>query len=208
MLSKICKNLKMIKFIKVFQSYDNKNFILSNLNCTFQKKKYVLIGESGSGKSTFLHIAGNILKPSKGKVESSFNVSFIFQNSFFLEDFNLEENIDIACKINNIEPNWQHFAEYLKIDNLLKKYANEISGGQKQKMAILRALALKKEFILADEPSASLDRENADSIISLFNDLHEKFDIGFIISTHDTNWKSIADEILEIKNLNRKEKQC
>jgi putative ABC transport system ATP-binding protein len=193
----------MLKLINISHRYEKgleNSWILENINYEFGKKKYVLIGQSGIGKTTLLNIAGSIIKPTVGEIESNFNLGFIFQSLNLLSDFSLRENIELPGKINSQETKYSELAKLTNIENILDKFPNEVSGGQKQRAAITRALASGANFIIADEPTANLDKANAKLIIDLFALIHERLGIGCLISTHDTTWLDIADEKLEIQN--------
>lgn len=190
--------LKTLKLENIWHKYEN-NWILNDISYEFQNKKYVLMGASGIGKSTLLNIANNIIKPFKGKVTCSHKIGSIFQNINLLNDFTLRENIELALKIKKIKGEYEELSYLCSINKILDKYPNEVSGGQKQHAAIVRALALKATFLIADEPTGNLDQNSAQVIRNLFDLMHQKFSIGWIVSSHDPAWLKIADEALTIK---------
>lgn len=194
----------MLKLKNIWHKYsENENWILKDINYSFEEKKYVLTGPSGIGKSTLLHIAGNILTPYKGKTNlKKEEIGFVFQFHHLLADLNIKENIEIVSKIRNHKPDYEHILKVTGIENLLSKFPNEISGGERQRVSIARALSSKPKFILADEPTGNLDPENAKKIMELFLKFNKEFGIGFCVSTHDLNWLKICNVSLEIKNNN------
>lgn len=189
----------MLCLKNIFHCYDESKWVLNDLSFNFDLKKYVLVGPSGIGKSTLLHVAGKIIQPISGIIESNFKIGFIFQNLNLLENFTLKENIEIAAQIKNIQPKYMEITKLIGIDNILNKYPNQVSGGQKQRAAIARALACGANFILADEPTGNLDVENAKTIRNLFNLINKELNIGYLISTHDTSWLESADKKLKIE---------
>jgi ABC-type lipoprotein export system ATPase subunit len=189
--------LKTLKLENISHKYEN-NWVLNDISYEFQNKKYVLMGPSGIGKSTLLNIANKIIKPLKGNVICNHNIGCIFQNINLLNDFTLKENIELALKIKNIKGEYAELARLCQIDKILNKYPNQVSGGQKQHTAIVRALAMKATFLIADEPTGNLDPNSAQVIRNLFNLMHQQFGIGWIVSSHDSQWLSIADETLTI----------
>lgn len=196
----------MLRLINVSHRYEkSEKWILNNVNFNFDNRKYVLVGSSGVGKSTLINIAGKIMPATSGQVLTDFTLGYIFQSFNLLSDFTLRENIELASKIKNTKPGYEEIAKLTGISQILDKFPNQVSGGQNQRAAITRALAYGANFILADEPTANLDQENAKIIIDLFDLINKELNIGFIISTHDNNWLKIADEALKIENCNLQE---
>lgn len=190
----------MLKLNNIYHRYGKENWILKNLTYSFQAKKYILLGPSGIGKSTLLHIASGIIKPVSGYVISNYSIVNIFQSLNLLNDFTLRENIELAAKIRGKKALYSQIVEMTKISHILDKFPNQVSGGEKQRAAIARALSLEANFILADEPTGNLDPENASIIREIFNLIHAELGIGFIISTHDYAWLNIGNEKIEIKD--------
>lgn len=176
------------------------NWILQDVSFKFCEKKHVLIGPSGIGKSTLLHIAAKILTPTSGKVDQNCMPGFITQNSNLLADFTIKENIEIAAQIKKRKAEMREITKLIGIEDILNKFPNQISGGQKQRAAIALALSWGANFILADEPTGNLDNENARIIRDLFNIINTKLKVGMLISTHDMRWLEIADEKLVLNN--------
>jgi ABC-type lipoprotein export system ATPase subunit len=190
----------MLELVNLSHSYDKKNLVLDDISFKFDSKKYVLIGPSGVGKSTLLNIAGGLLDPYKGFVRSDYDSAFIFQLFNLLDDFTIRENIEIAPKIKKKKVAYNEVVEITGISHLLDKFPGEISVGEKQRAAIARALACNPDFIFADEPTGSLDPYNASIIRNIFDQINKSLSIGFLISTHDYNWLSFADEKLNLKD--------
>lgn len=195
---------------------------LSNVNFSVEDGEYVAImGESGSGKTTLLNIlaaldrptAGEILLNGKNTVEiknkelSAFrrtNLGFVFQDFNLLDTFSLKDNIFLPLvlsgkKYPEMEKRLKPIAEKLGIEKLLEKYPYEVSGGQKQRAAIARALITKPQLILADEPSGALDSKAADSLMNLFTTINKEGQT-IVMVTHSVKAASSAKRVLFIKD--------
>lgn len=189
----------MLKLINIYHKYDS-IWILHDINYNFENKRYLLMGHSGIGKTTFLNICAKLLKPTKGKIETDRKIGFIFQNFNLLSDFTVKENIEIAIKIKKQTISYENIIDFTNIKDILHKYPHQISGGQKQRVAIARALADGSNFILADEPTGSLDNENAKNIRKLFEVINKELNVGFLISSHDDMWKESVDVKMKLED--------
>lgn len=190
----------MIKLNDVSHSFDKKNYILRNVSYSFQREKYLVVGPSGVGKSTLLNICASLLRPSAGSVSSSFRTGVIFQDFKLLEDFSVKENIELSLQIKGISSSYNNIISFLGISHVMHKYPDAISGGEKQRVAVARALASGAEFIIADEPSGNLDSHNTKKIIDLFEHIHKNLNVGFLVSSHDAIWESFCTHKLCIND--------
>jgi len=195
---------------------------LKNVSFRVDKGEYVAImGESGSGKTTLLNILASLDKPTSGEVLlngknivnikekeiSSFrrnHLGFVFQDFNLLDTFSIKDNIFLPLVLSNInhkemEKRIQPIAKKLKIENILSKYPYEVSGGQKQRAAVARALITNPELILADEPTGALDSKSSADLLQLFNDIN---DLGqtIVMVTHSSRAASHASRVLFIKD--------
>ena len=189
---------------------------------TVERGEYVAImGESGSGKTTLLNILAALDKPTEGKVYlkdrdlgklkekeiATFrrqNLGFVFQDFNLLDTFSLKDNIFLPLvlsgkKYPEMEKRLKPIAEKLGIEKLLEKYPYEVSGGQKQRAAIARALITKPQLILADEPSGALDSKAADSLMNLFTTINKEGQT-IVMVTHSVKAASSAKRVLFIKD--------
>lgn len=195
---------------------------LQNISFRVRKGDFMLIvGSSGSGKSTLLNMIGLLDRPTKGKVIidgvdttklndnqlSSFRSSklgFIFQFSNLLSDLTVLENVMLPRKIQGTIQNAGEEAKSLLktvgLENQINKFANKISGGQAQRVAITRALVNKPTIVLADEPTGNLDSISAETTIQLLKSLNRKLNQTFIIVTHDRPQFGVVDKIVTIKD--------
>lgn len=195
---------------------------LGNVNFSVEAGEYVAImGESGSGKTTLLNIlaaldrptAGEILLNGRNLVEiknkelSSFrrnNLGFVFQDFNLLDTFSLKDNIFLplvlSCeKYQQMQGKLEPIARKLNITNILEKYPYEVSGGQKQRAAVARALITEPQLILADEPTGALDSKSTDQLLDLFQDINEDGQTILMV-THSTKAASRAKRVLFIKD--------
>lgn len=195
---------------------------LSNVTFSIEKGEYVAImGESGSGKTTLLNVLASLDKPTAGEVLlngknmvgipekelASFrrkNLGFVFQDFNLLDTFSLQDNIFLPLVLSGkqyremrakIEP----LAQKLGIFNILAKYPYEVSGGQKQRAAVCRALITNPQLILADEPTGALDSHATDALLNLFESINREGQTILMV-THSIKAASTAKRVLFIKD--------
>lgn len=214
--------VKNVKKIYTTRFGSNQVEALRDVNFTVERGEYVAImGESGSGKTTLLNILAALDKPTEGKVYlkdrdlgklkekeiATFrrqNLGFVFQDFNLLDTFSLKDNIFLPLvlsgkKYPEMEKRLKPIAEKLGIEKLLEKYPYEVSGGQKQRAAIARALITKPQLILADEPSGALDSKAADSLMNLFTTINQEGQT-IVMVTHSVKVASSAKRVLFIKD--------
>ena len=194
--------------------YYGDELALDNINLEINQGEFIcLVGESGSGKSTLLSILSTLLKPSHGQLEicdmnskkianiDQFrreNIGFVFQFHYLIEYLTVLENIELATDKQNSEHS-KTLLHYLEIENIQHKYPNEISGGQRQRAAIARALANQPKIIFADEPTGNLDSKNSQKVFELLKELSSQ-NITVVIATHDAKLAQMADKIYEVQD--------
>lgn len=195
---------------------------LSSINFSVEEGEYVAImGESGSGKTTLLNILAALDRPTAGAVLlngknvadikekeiSAFrrdNLGFVFQDFNLLDNFSLKDNIFLPLVLAGEKPavmeeRIKPIAAKLGITEILKKYPYEVSGGQKQRAAVARALITRPQLILADEPTGALDSKAASSLLQLFHSINEDGQTILMV-THSVKAASHAKRILFIKD--------
>ena len=200
----------------------NKVEALKNVNFTVEEGEYVAImGESGSGKTTLLNILAALDKPTSGSVRlekqeltkikdsaiANFrrdHLGFVFQDFNLLDTFSLEDNIYLPLVLagkpyKEMRGKLMPIAAKLGITELLKKYPYEVSGGQKQRAAVARALITTPKIVLADEPTGALDSKASDELLKLFSLINENGQTILMV-THSIKAASHANRILFIKD--------
>lgn len=200
----------------------NKVEALKNVSFSVAQGEYVAImGESGSGKTTLLNILAALDKPTAGKVvldgqdlgtvkESNIasfrrdNLGFVFQEFNLLDTFTLEDNIYLPLVLagkshREMQEKLKPIAAQLGIADLLKKYPYEVSGGQKQRAAVARAIITNPKLVLADEPTGALDSKATDELLRLFGKINENGHTILMV-THSVKAASHASRVLFIKD--------
>ena len=215
----------MIVAENIHKFYEN-NHILKGINLRVDKGEIIsLVGASGAGKTTLLQILGTIDKYDKKEGSKlllknqdisdftenqlanfrNHELGFIFQFHQLLPEFNVIENICIPAFIkktpkNIAESKANQLMNYLGISDRSKNKPNELSGGEKQRVAVARALINEPSIILADEPSGNLDSNASNNLHELFLSLRKDFNYTFIIATHNKLLAKKSDRVIEIKD--------
>lgn len=200
----------------------NKVEALKNVNFNVEEGEYVAImGESGSGKTTLLNILAALDKPTAGSVkldgmelfdirESDIaqfrrdKLGFVFQEFNLLDTFTVEDNIFLPLVLagksyDEMRTRMIPVAKRLGIGEILKKYPYEISGGQKQRAAVARAIITNPRIVLADEPTGALDSRSTDELLKLFDELNRSGQTVLMV-THSVKAASTASRVLFIKD--------
>ena len=195
---------------------------LSDVNFSVEAGEYVAImGESGSGKTTLLNILAALDRPTDGEVLLNGNslgairekdlvafrrthLGFVFQDFNLLDTFSLQDNIFLPLVLagedyQSMSRKLRPIAEELGIAELLKKYPYEVSGGQKQRAAVARALITEPEIILADEPTGALDSKASDSLLRLFAEINARGQT-IVMVTHSVKAASHAGRVLFLRD--------
>lgn len=214
--------VKSLKKVYTTRFGSNQVTALRNVNFSVDKGEYVAImGESGSGKTTLLNILAALDKPTAGSVllngkditrisENQIagfrrdNLGFVFQDFNLLDTFTLEDNIYLPLVLANtphreMQRRLLPIATMLGIKELLQKYPYEVSGGQKQRAAVARALITNPHLILADEPTGALDSRSSDELLRLFAAVNQSGQTILMV-THSTAAASRANRVLFIKD--------
>ena len=209
---------------KIYKTRFGSNSVeaLKNVNFSVEEGEYIAImGESGSGKTTLLNILAALDKPTAGSVlldgkkladikESAVaqfrrdNLGFVFQEFNLLDNFTVEDNIFLPLVLADKTYDEMHsrivpIANELGIAELLKKYPYEISGGQKQRAAVARALITNPRLILADEPTGALDSKATDELLRMFGEINRSGQTILMV-THSVKAASHASRVLFIKD--------
>lgn len=210
----------MIQTIDIHKSFDELH-VLKGVNLEIKQGEIVaIVGPSGAGKTTLLQIIGTLDKADKGTViidgqdvsklneteKAKFRnqeIGFVFQFHQLLPEFTALENVMIPALIANIdtkiakEKAMQLLSE-LQLQDRTEHKPSELSGGEKQRVAVARALINNPKIILADEPSGSLDSQNKEELHKLLFDLRDKFNLTIVIVTHDKELAALSDRVIEM----------
>lgn len=212
----------MIKAHNIKKSF-GKLEVLKGINLEIPNGKlYSIVGASGAGKTTLLQIMGTLSKPDNGdiffndKKISTFSekelaafrnkeIGFVFQFHHLLPEFTALENVCIPAFIAKktkaeAEKRAKELIDYLGLSDRMEHKPAELSGGEKQRVAMARALVNSPSVVLADEPSGNLDSANRDELHELLFKLRDDFGQTFIIVTHDDNFAEKSDRIIHIKD--------
>lgn len=198
--------------------------VLNNISFDVKEGEIVTIkGPSGSGKSTILSILGTLDHADSGEIFinnqslsevknlnrlRNLNIGFVFQFHNLIPELSLEENVCMPKMISKEKIDKHKIKELFKIFELedrMKSFPNDLSGGEKQRVAVMRAIVNNPSIVIADEPTGNLDKENAIKMIALFKKLNTKNNLTFIIATHDEEIFDIGHSqyILERGNLKK-----
>jgi len=212
----------MIKAENIKKSFGNLK-VLKGINLEVPKSKiYSIVGASGAGKTTLLQILGTLSKPDSGKIYffdkdiSGFSdkkiaffrnqeIGFVFQFHHLLPEFTALENVCIPAFIAKTskaeaEKKALNLLEYLGLKERIGHKPSELSGGEKQRVAVARALVNSPSVVMADEPSGNLDSANRDELHELLFRLRDDFGQTFLIVTHDDHFAERSDKIIHIKD--------
>jgi lipoprotein-releasing system ATP-binding protein len=212
----------LIKAENIKKSFGNLQ-VLKGINLTIPAGKlYSIVGASGAGKTTLLQILGTLSKPDSGEIFfndkniSTFSekqlaafrnkeIGFVFQFHHLLPEFTALENVCIPAFIAKTpkaeaEKKAKELIDYLGLADRMDHKPAELSGGEKQRIAMARALINNPSVVLADEPSGNLDSTNRDELHELLFKLRDDLGQTFIIVTHDDNFADRSDQIIHIKD--------
>ena len=218
--------LRSKNLVKTYRNGKDRLKVLDNISVSFISGTInTILGESGSGKSTLLNVLSSLdnfdhgdltingenIKSFSEQALSKFRnetIGFIFQFHHLLPDFTVYENILMPIWIKS---GYQNDEEYLKLLDdfglikLKDKYPNEISGGERQRVAIIRAIINKPKIIFADEPSGNLDEKNSIKLIDLFKTINRDYGTTILLTTHNLQIASIGSKVFELKSGELKE---
>ena len=217
--------IKIENLVKSFGEGSSELLVIDGANFTLNKGEFVaLVAPSGAGKTVLLMMIACVLEPTRGKITIGDEVvydtkwlvkdarelrrkkiGFIFQAHYLIPFLNIEENITLLPYENGespkvVKPRVKEIMDYLDIGDKLSSMPSELSGGQNQRVAIARALANNPDIILADEPTAALDKVRAENVVKMLKKITREQNVTIIMVTHDRRLLPYCDKILTIQD--------
>jgi len=217
--------IKIENLVKKFGAGDSEISVLEGADFTLNKGEFAaLLAPSGAGKTVLLMMLGCVLEPTSGKITIGNEVvydnkwlvkddrelrrtkiGFIFQAHYLIPFLNIEENIALLPyengeKPKDVKPRIKEILKSLDISQKIKSMPSELSGGQNQRVSIARALANNPDIILADEPTAALDKDRAKSVVAMLKKITREHNVTIIMVTHDHSLVSYCDKVLTIED--------
>lgn len=212
----------MIQAIDIHKSFGTVE-VLRGVSLSVERGEIAaIVGPSGAGKTTLLQIIGTLDRPDQGRVlldgqdlsclpdrqlaeVRNRRMGFVFQFHQLLPEFTAVENVMMPALIARRDPHEaadkaRRLLDYLQLSHRYDHKPSELSGGEKQRVAVARALMNDPSVILADEPSGSLDSHNRDELHRLLLDVRQQFQVAMVIVTHDQQLASLCDRVLEMRD--------
>lgn len=203
---------------RIYENGDHKQKALDHVNMSLEEGKFVVIlGPSGAGKSTLLNLLGGLDSPTEGKITvngkdisglsgneladyRASTVGFVFQFYNLIPTLTVHENVTL---VKEITPNALSATEMLRevgLEDHLKNFPSELSGGEQQRVSIARALAKNPKILLCDEPTGALDSETGVLVLKLLLKMAREYGKTIVIVTHNQNIAKMADVVIRVKN--------
>ena len=217
--------IKIENLVKSFGEGSSELLVIDGADFTLNKGEFVaLVAPSGAGKTVLLMMIACVLEPTSGKITIGDEIvydkkwlvkdarelrrkkiGFIFQAHYLIPFLNIEENITLLPYQNGespkvVKPRVKEIMDYLDIGDKLFSMPSELSGGQNQRVAIARALANNPDIILADEPTAALDKVRAENVVKMLKKITREQNVTIIMVTHDDRLLPYCDKILTIQD--------
>ncbi|MGN0517175.1 MAG: ABC transporter ATP-binding protein [Acutalibacteraceae bacterium] len=210
----------MIKVTDITKSYGgdkNKNQVLKGISLEIADGEFtVILGASGSGKSTFLNVISGLEHPDSGSViygtvdiaklsDSELtqfrkdNVGFIFQQYYLLPNMTVEKNVRMGADLAD-NKEYHKILKAVGLEDKVKKYPSELSGGEQQRVSVARALAKKPKVLFLDEPTGALDEQTGRQVLDYICKLHKELGFTIIMVTHNQNIAEMANTVIRINS--------
>ena len=208
---------------KIYGKNEGATMALNGLSFQVLEGEFLgIMGSSGSGKTTLLNCIATMTRPTEGRILlgkediselkgsrlarfRGCRAGYLFQNFELLDHMTGEENILLPAEMHKlnqkeVEKRFKDLADYLEIKDVLQKFPSQMSGGQKQRVAAARALIVKPEILLADEPTGALDSKNSKRLMEMLRGIRDNYGTTIIMVTHDPNAASFCSRILFIQD--------
>lgn len=203
---------------RIYKSGDHEQKALDNVNLTLEEGKFVVVlGPSGAGKSTLLNMLGGLDSPTSGKITvcgkdistlsnndladyRASTVGFVFQFYNLIPTLTVHENVTLTKEISKNALSAEKMLREVGLENHLRKFPAELSGGEQQRVSIARALAKNPQILLCDEPTGALDSDTGVMVLKLLLSMAREYGKTIVIVTHNQNIAKMADVVIRVKN--------
>lgn len=210
--------ITMTNVTKTYKNGDVETYALKDVNLTIEEGEFVVIlGPSGSGKSTLLNVISGLDTVTSGKIMfrdedltdlsedemTAFrrkHLGFIFQQYNLLQNLNVYENIQIGSDIGTAPLDIDELLQKVGLELARNKYPNQLSGGEQQRVSIVRSLAKNPDIIFCDEPTGSLDEQNSKKILKMLQELNIAYKKTVIVITHNIGIAEMADKVIKMNS--------
>jgi len=204
-----------------YKNYNTSVEVIKGINLSIKNgEKVAVVGKSGSGKTSLIMLMAGLEKPTTGEIIfdeqiiSNFNedqladirkkkIGIVFQSFYLIPNYTALENVALILEINGIEKSKEKAEELLVqfgLQDRLHHFPTQLSGGEQQRVAIARSMAVQPKLILADEPTGNLDTENSDKISELLFEYANKNNSSFVLVTHDLKFAEKCDRVIKIED--------
>ena len=204
-----------------YKNYNTSVEVIKGINLSIKNgEKVAVVGKSGSGKTSLIMLMAGLEKPTTGEsifddqVISNFNedqladirkkkIGIVFQSFYLIPNYTACENVALILEINGMEKSKEKAEELLVqfgLQDRLHHFPTQLSGGEQQRVAIARSMAVQPKLILADEPTGNLDTENSDKISELLFEYANKNNSSFVLVTHDLKFAEKCDRVIKIED--------
>ena len=204
-----------------YKNYNTSVEVIKGINLSIKNgEKVAVVGKSGSGKTSLIMLMAGLEKPTTGEIVfdneviSNFNedqladirkkkIGIVFQSFYLIPNYTALENVALILEINGIEKSKEKAEELLVqfgLQDRLHHFPTQLSGGEQQRVAIARSMAVQPKLILADEPTGNLDTENSDKISELLFQYANKNNSSFVLVTHDLKFAEKCDRVIKIED--------
>lgn len=212
----------MIEIKNVKKSYgigENKTQVLKGISLSIEESAFtVILGASGSGKSTFLNIISGLERADEGNVLyndvditklddnklTTFrkeNIGFVFQQYYLLPNMNVDKNVKMGADLVN-NKDYKSIIESVGLKERINKFPSQLSGGEQQRVSVARALAKKPKVLFLDEPTGALDETTGRQVLDYISKLHDKYKFTIVMVTHNQNIAEMADTVITMNSGN------
>ena len=216
------KRNEILKAENITKEYEKGNVILDNIYFTLHAGEFIsIVGDSGCGKSTLLHVLSGIEQPTGGVVTINGEdinkmsdkklsqmrreyFSFVYQKDNLIDTMTVLENIELPLvlskRVQESKEKIKELMKFVEIEEKVDKHPNELSGGEQQRVAIVRAMAINPQIIFLDEPTASLDKKRGEAVMRLLKEMNVKYGVAVVMVTHSDEQAKYAEKIIKVEN--------